>query len=593
MSEPTSPKGCAFLVEPFGSVPIFTPEDFTEEDRALARAAHDFMSEEVIPRHEEIERKQEGVMVELLKKAGRNGFLSAEVPEAYGGLGFSKALGMRLSEEFARMSSFAVALGAHTGIGTLPLVYYGTEEQRRKYLPRLASGELIAAYALTEPQAGTDALAAKTTAVLDADGRQYLLTGVKQFITNAGFADLFTVFAKIDGREFTAFLVERATPGVSVGREEHKLGIEGSSTRQVILENARVPVENLLGERGRGHKIAFNILNVGRLKLGGGSIGTAKECLEIATRYAKERRQFGRPIAEFGVIHQKLADMATRIFVADSINYRAAGFVDALLKTLDKDSPDYFKRASAAIEEFTVECSISKVFGTEALNFVADEALQILGGYGFLRDYPIERYYRDARINRIFEGTNEINRLIIPSTLLKRAMEGIIPLMEFVQQAQEELAGSRSLAIPEGPLRREAEAVVRSKRILAYVANLMVQKHMADLKDQQQHLQIFSNMIIDLFAMDCATLRAERILREKGENGTKVYRDMCHAFVASGNDRILANARRLLANDMEDLELRGHLDVIGRFAPFLPVRTIQIKTDIARQVVDMDGRLFA
>ncbi|MBI2060334.1 MAG: acyl-CoA dehydrogenase family protein [Nitrospirae bacterium] len=585
-------KGCAFITEPFGSVSIFTPEDFTAEDRALVQAARDFMLQEVLPRKEELDQKQEGLIVQLLKKAGQNGFLAVELPEAYGGLALSKSMAMRLSEEFAKDASFAVTLGAQTGIGTLPIVYYGNAEQRKKYLSKLGTGEILAAYALTEPQAGSDALAAKTTAVLQPDGKHYVLNGVKQFITNAGFADLFTVFAKIDGREFTAFLVEKTDPGVSVGAEEHKLGLHGSSTRPLILEDARIPADRLLGERGRGHKIAFNILNVGRLKLGGGSVGTAKECLETAVKYASERKQFNRPIAEFGAIQQKLADMATRIFVADSINYRSAGFVDAALKDLDKNSPTYYKEAAAAIEEYTVECSISKVFGTETLDYVADEALQVLGGYGFLKDYPIERHYRDARINRIFEGTNEINRLIIPSTVLKRAMEGKIPLMPFVQQVQDELDGSKIPAMTNGPLARERHAVEMAKRLIVYVGNVLVQKNLADLKDKQQQLMVWSNMIMDLFAMDCAATRTSRVLQEKGPEKARLHSQMCYSFVASANERINGSAKRLMANECDDDEYQKHLAVIRRLVPIVPIRTINLKTQISQLLVETQGRIF-
>lgn len=586
------PKGCGFLIEPFGVLPIFIPEDLGADDKAIVDAADAFMKQEVLPRYEEIEQKKEGLMVEILKKAGQTGLMAVELPEKFGGLALSKAATMRLAEVVAKVSSFAVSLGAHTGIGTLPLLYYGTDEQRKKYLGKLASGELLAAYALTEPQAGSDALAAKTTAVLNADGTHYTLNGVKQFITNAGFADLFTVFAKIDGKEFTAFLVEKTDPGVSVGAEEHKLGILGSSTRQVILEDAKIPADRLLGERGRGHKIAFNILNIGRLKLGGGSVGTAKECLEVATKYASERKQFGRPLAEFGAIQQKLADMAVRIFVADSINYRVAGAIDNLLAKIDKNAPDYFKKAALSIEEFTVECSISKIFGSECLDAVADESLQVLGGYGFLKDYPIERHYRDSRINRIFEGTNEINRLIIPSTVLKRAMEGKLPLMPFVEQVKAELEkGLPKLSTNTG-LGRESEAIEMGKRMIAYVGNLLVQKNLANLKDKQQHLMIWSDMIIEQYAMDSATLRTKRILQERGPEKGDLYKKMCYAYVSSANDRMHRHARRLLANEFEDGELKEHLAVIDKLHPFLPIRTIDSKTEIAKLVVQTEGRIF-
>src|SRR6185369_5955255 len=365
------------------------------------------------------------------------GLLMFDIPEQHGGLGVTKAASMLIGERAFKLASFSVAWGAHTGIGTLPLLFYGTAAQKERYLPRLMSGEMIAAYALTEPSSGSDALGAKTKATSVPNG--YRLTGVKQFITNGGFADLFTVFAKIDGDKFTAFLVERDTPGVSVGPEEHKLGIKGSSTCQLVLEDVFVPAENMLGELGKGHKIAFNILNIGRLKLGAGALGAARECLEFAVRYASDRKQFETPLVEFGVIQRKIADMAVRIFVADSLAYRTAGLIDAKIALIERDDPEHDGKVIKAIEEYTIEQSIVKVFGTETLDFVVDEALQMLGGYGFVADYPLERQYRDSRINRIFEGTNEINRLLIPATVMKRAMTQGLPMLEFMQQVDADL----------------------------------------------------------------------------------------------------------------------------------------------------------
>src|SRR5947199_4071891 len=424
--------GAIWLVAAVGSVPQFTGADFTDDDRLYAKTAEDFVRNEVLPRLEEIESKEAGVMPALLKRAGELGLLMVDIPEKYGGLGLRKATSMLVSEHGALCASFSVSWGAHTGIGTLPLVYYGTEAQKQTYLPRLATGEWLAAYALTEPGSGSDALAARTVATPEDGG--YRLTGTKQFITNAGCAALFTVFAKVGGEHFTAFLVERTTPGLSTGPEEKKLGIRGSSTRQVILEDARVGADKVLGQVGQGHKIAFNILNIGRFKLGAGAVGAAKDCLRIALGYARDRHQHGRAIASFGMIQRKLADMATRIYVADSMSYRTAGLMDDAAAAIDKSAPDAHRRlVEEAVEEYTIEASILKVFGTETLDFVADESLQILGGYGFTADYPVERHYRDSRINRIFEGTNEINRLRIPATLLRRIGQGVLSVSDLPQ----------------------------------------------------------------------------------------------------------------------------------------------------------------
>jgi len=434
----SAPIGGHWLVAPVGSAPQFTGADFTEEDLLYAKTAEDFVRHEVLTRLAEIEEKRAGVMPELLKRAGALGLLMIDIPERYGGLGLHKTTSMLVSERGALCASFSVSWGAHTGIGTLPIVYYGTEAQKQRYLPKLASGEWLAAYALTEPQAGSDALAIGTRATLDPATRTYRLSGTKQFITNAGFADLFTVFAKVDGEHFTAFLVERTRPGVSTGPEEQKLGIRGSSTRQVILEEVAVPADAVLGEVGQGHKIAFNILNIGRFKLGAGAVGAAKECLQVALDYARQRHQHGRPIASFGMIQRKLADMATRIYVADSMSYRTAGLMDAAAAAIPDDQPR--RLIEEAVEEYTIEASILKVFGTETLDFVADESLQTLGGYGFMADYPVERHYRDSRINRIFEGTNEINRLIIPATVVKRIGRGRLAYQDFLQQVEREIA---------------------------------------------------------------------------------------------------------------------------------------------------------
>jgi alkylation response protein AidB-like acyl-CoA dehydrogenase len=579
--------GASWLVSEVGVDGQFTGADFSSDDLLYATTAEDFVRNEVLSRLEEIENKKEGVMPALLKRAGELGLLMVDIPERFGGLGLPKATSMLVSERGALCASFSVSWGAHTGIGTLPLVYYGTDEQRQRYLPKLATGEWLAAYALTEPESGSDALAAKTRAVLDADGKTYRLTGTKQFITNAGFADLFTVFAKVNGEQFTAFLVERTAAGVSTGPEEHKLGIRGSSTRQLILDNVPVPADRVLGTIGQGHKIAFNILNIGRFKLGAGSGGASKECLAVALDYARGRKQFGQPIASFGMIQRKLADMATRIYVADSMSYRTAGLMDAAAAAIDKSAPNVDQRVvKESIEEYTIEASILKVFGTETLDFVADEALQILGGYGFTADYPVERHFRDARINRIFEGTNEVNRLIIPATLVKKIGQGAIGFVDFLQQVDREIVDPAARpSLGSGPLALETLAVEMSKRVVAYTARVIMERELASLRTKQQHLEILSNMIIDVYAIDSVVNRTRLLLGHGGEAAGKLRTAMTHVFVASANARVAESAHRLLANEVEGDELRAHLAKIDALVPEFPIRTIAVKTEIAEALV--------
>src|SRR5215510_6407279 len=577
--------GAVWLVAPVGSVPQFTGADFTDDDRLYAKTAEDFVRGEVLPRLEEIEAKEEGLMPALLRRAGALGLLMVDVPGRYGGLGLRKTTSMLVSERGALCASFSVSWGAHTGIGTLPIVYYGTEAQKTTFLPRLATGEWLAAYALTEPGSGSDALGARTTARREPDGA-WRLTGVKQFITNAGFADLFTVFAKVDGEHFTAFLVERTTPGLSTGPEEKKLGIRGSSTRQLILEEARVPADHVLGEIGQGHKIAFNILNVGRFKLGAGSVGAAKECLQIALDYARQRHQFGRPIASFGMIQRKLADMATRIYVADSMSYRTAGLMDAAAEAVDPAAGDATARlVRESIEEYTIEASILKIFGTETLDFVADEALQTLGGYGFTAEYPVERHYRDSRVNRIFEGTNEINRLIVPATLVKRIGQGRLPYADFLKQVDREIAEPTTWppAVP-GPLEREIRAAEVAKRVIAFIARVLIERDLASLKDKQQHLEILANMIIDLYAIDSVVNRTRLLVGHGTAEDDELRVAMTNVFVASANERVIDGARRLLVNELEGDTLKRHL-ALETIVPRFPIRTIAVKTAITERLV--------
>src|SRR5436305_1758296 len=452
--------GGSFLIEACQAQEVFTPEDFNDQHRLIAQTAEEFAQNEINPNIEKIEHKDFEVVRQLLKKAGELGLSGVEIPEAYGGLEMDKVTAALIADRIAKYAGFATTWGGHTGIGTLPIVYFGTEEQKKKYLPRLAAGEIVGAYALSESTSGSDAMNCRTRATLSPDGKHYILNGEKMWITNAGFADLFTVFAKVDGEKFSAFLVEKDFPGFSIGAEEHKMGIRGSSTCPIILNDCKVPVENLLGEIGKGHLIAFNILNIGRFKLGAMCVGGGRVSLENAIGYAKQRKAFNKVIADFGLVREKIANMATLIYVGESLVYRTVALMDAALSEVDKAGADAMKETRKAIEEYAVECSIIKVWGSEMIDYIVDETLQIFAGYGFVEEYPAERAYRDARINRIFEGTNEINRLIITGFLLKRAMSGQLPLMPAIKQLMDEvLSGPSAGEQMEGPLAEERKLV--------------------------------------------------------------------------------------------------------------------------------------
>ncbi len=549
MGEQIKPMGSGFLVREVGSERIFAPEQFTEDQRMFAQTALRFMNDEVLPRTEAIEHPDAGhsTMVGLLKQAGELGLLMIDVPESYGGLGLDKTTSMLCSEMIGRQGSFAVSWGAHTGIGSMPITFFGTAAQKDKWLPLLASGEKLAAYALTEPGSGSDAMAARTTAVLEEGGGHYVLNGTKMWITNAGFADLFTVFCQVDGSKFTAFLVEADRPGLSTGAEERKMGLKGSSTRMLILDNVRVPVENLLGEVGRGHKIAFNILNIGRFKLGVGVLGGCKAAIEFSARYANERRQFGQAIASFGAIGEKFARMVELSWALESMCYRIAGTMDATIEELPQGAPDYSARVMDAIEDFAVEDSIMKVYGSEALDFVVDEAMQVFGGYGYSCEYPAELAYRDARINRIFEGTNEINRMLIPGMILKRTMKGQLPLFEAIQKAEAALAADKApLPEPGEGLERERFLVEKAKQLAVYAANQAIQRHMADLKSQQELLLLMADMIMACYALDSTVGRALQL--DTKASGASLKLDATRAVVASHYPKVLSNAEAILSH---------------------------------------------
>jgi alkylation response protein AidB-like acyl-CoA dehydrogenase len=552
-------KGGSFLIEDRVLADIFTPEDLSQEHLAIARTADEFWAKEVVPQLEAIQHQEPGVAVRALRKSAELGLTSIAIPEAYGGLELDLASAMIAAEHLARDGSYAAWHGAHTGIGTLPLVFFGTEEQKRKYLPKLATAEMVAAYALTEPHAGSDALAARTRADLSADGAHYVLNGQKMWITNGGAADLFTVFAKIGGEQFTAFLVERAFGGVTSGAEEKKMGIKGSSTTAVYFDNVRVPVENLLGEIGRGHIIAFNILNIGRLKLGPFACGGAKNVLAVSLKYAKERKAFGCSIAEFGAIQHKLAEMAIRTFAAESMVWRTVGLIapEESLKT---------------IEEYAVECSIVKVYASEVLDYVVDEGVQIHGGYGYHQDYAVERAYCDSRINRIFEGTNEINRLLIAGMLLKRAARGQLALMPAVQKLMGEILSGP--ATDSGD--EETRLVANAKKIGLLAMGLAYQKFAMDLEKQQEVLMGISDIAMEIFAMESVLLRTRK-------NGAGA--EMSAVFLRDAMARVEFSGRAVLAACSEGDSLRTNMVVLRRFAKYEPVNAIELRRKIAHRLL--------
>lgn len=583
MGEETLAKGGGFLIAETAPSDVFTPEDFSDEQRMFAATARDFVDKEVLPRLEETEAHAHGVMPGLVKKAGELGFLMIDVPEKYGGLSLDKATSMLVSEVMCRGGAFATSFGVHTGIGTLPVLYFGNESQKEKYLPKLATGELLGCYALTEAGSGSDALAAKTHAALSADGTFYTLDGEKLFVSNGGFADLFIVFAKVDGRDFTAFIVERGCSGVSVGAEEKKLGIRGSSTVTLVLDGAKVPAENLLGDQGKGHKIAFNILNIGRFKLGAGCVGAAKQAFNDSVKYAGERFQFGRPISSFGLIKQKLANMAAGIFVTESMCYRTAGLIDGILAGIDTDAADAPSKTIAGIEEYSIECSIMKVKGSEMLDYVVDEAVQIFGGYGYSQEYPVERYYRDARISRIYEGTNEINRLVIPGMLIKRAMKGSLPLMPAARKLQSELLDFPSLEEEpdDGFMAQEARLVSNAKKIALLAAGTALQKYMDKIQDRQGILGNIADIVIEIYGMESALLRARKMAASGASGGAGIAAKMTRLAAYDSMCKIEASAKEALAATSAGDELRTMLAALRRLVRYVPIDSHGLREEIA------------
>jgi alkylation response protein AidB-like acyl-CoA dehydrogenase len=582
-------EGTAFLTTPVSesSEKIFTLEQRDEEQRWIEESAATFIAREVLPHVDAIDRQEPGLMPSLVKKAGEQGLLMIDIPEAYGGaeLGLltSALVGSELKE-----ASFSVAFGAHTTIGTLPIVYYGTEEQKQKYLPKLASGEWIAAYALTEPGVGSDAMALSTRAELAADGKHYILNGTKQWISNAGFADLMVVFARIDGNRPSAFIVEATYAGVSTGAEENKMGIKGSSTRQVYFEDALVPVENLLGEIHKGYKIAFNILNIGRLKLGAGTVGGARTALKLAATYTTERKSFGKFLHEFGMIKKKLARVAAETYAAESEVFRTAGNIAQAQRSAGADTETVFK----SIEEYAIEASLAKVHGSEVLALAVDEGVQIFGGYGFMHEYPIEKAYRDARIQRIFEGTNEINRLVAAGTLFRRVLAGKLDLMTRFPEIQERIesgqAPERADETVPAELRGAVNALERAKDATIYTAMKAAMKYMQALESEQEFIEYLANLLIDLYAVDSALARAMQAVR-RGDENSATHVKLAQLATWLAFSRIRSNLDQLIMTNTDAEKIEKVLARVRTYVGDYVFNGVAAQREIAAIVVEKQG----
>jgi alkylation response protein AidB-like acyl-CoA dehydrogenase len=584
-------RGGSFLITSTSPEDVFTPADITDDQRLIGQTAEEFVQKEVLPNVPELEAHKEGLMAQMLKKAGEIGLLGGAIPEEYGGAGLDKISSTVLAEKLSRYASFAVSHGGHSSIGTIPIVYFGTEEQKKKYLPRIASGELLSSYCLSEPQAGSDSLAARTRAVLSPDGKNWILNGQKMWITNGGFADVYIVFAKVDGEKFSCFIVERGTPGFSVGPEEKKMGIRGSSTTPIFFENSPVPKENLLHEVGRGHIVAFNTLNVGRFSLGASCLGGAKEVLKASSKYSKERTAFGKSLKDFGLIKTKLGEMAIRIYAVESMIYRSAGMIEAAVSSPTPGS-NKTQQAMQVLEEYAIESSISKVMGSETVDYCVDEGVQIFGGYGFHEDYPVARAYRDSRVNRIFEGTNEINRMLIIQMLIKRSMAGILPLIPAAMKLGEEvLAGPSFEEAPTGAFAEEERSLAQAKKIFLLAAGTAMQKFREGLAEQQEIVASLANIAMDIYAMESSLRRAQKAFAKRGESAN-VMGDAARAFVYDAMDRIEKDARTALAASADGDTLITQLAVLRRFAKHAPIDTIAIRRRVADAVLVQDRYPF-
>ncbi len=581
-------KGGAFLIEEVTADQLFTPEDFTDEHKMIAKTTEDYILGDVLPYIDEIEEHNFEHSVRLLKKAGELGLLGADVPEEYGGLGLDKISSALITEKFSRAGSFSLSYGAHVGIGTLPIVFFGTEEQKKKYLPSLATGEKFAAYALTEPGSGSDALGAKTTAVLNEAGTHYILNGEKQWITNSAFADVFIVYAKIDGEHFSAFIVEKDYAGVSTGPEEKKMGIKGSSTRTLILDQVQVPKENLLGEPEKGHVIAFNILNIGRYKLAVGTIGASKRVIELSASYANQRQQFKTPISKFSLIGEKIANMSAKLYAMESSVYRTVGLFEDKMGTLSEEEQKDGRQVAKSIAEYAIECSLNKVFGSETLDYIVDEGVQIHGGYGFMQEYEVERAYRDSRINRIFEGTNEINRLIVPGTYLKKAMKGELPLFGKAKALQEELMMLMPEEPGDGVLEQEKYLLRNAKKTALMIAGLAAQKYGKALDHEQEILVNIADIVSQVYAMEAAILRTEKAIQATGEDKNAQKNLYTQIFAQVAFQEIESHAKEsLIAMESGD-SLRMMLSALRKLTRFTPVNVIEKKRQAAKGVFEAE-----
>jgi len=578
-------RGGSFLVEVCTPEDVFTPADLNDDQKLIGQTAEEFVTNEVLPAIPDLELHTPGLMADLLKKAGEIGLLGGNIPEAYGGAGLGKVTSVVLAEKLSKYASFVVSYGAHSGIGTLPIVLFGTEAQKQKYLPALATGEKLAAYCLSEPQAGSDAQNSRTRAVLSSDGQNWILNGQKMWITNGGFADVYIIFAKVDGEKFSSFIVERGFPGFSAGAEEKKMGLKGSSTTALFLENCQVPKENLLHEVGRGHIVAFNILNSGRFSLGAYCIGGAKYTLEAAAKYSKERTAFGKPIGDFGLIRAKLAEIAIQTYAVESMIFRSAGLMDQSIEAAGPGA-DLSQQTMKAYEEYAIESSISKVYGSELLDFAVDEAVQIFGGYGFHEDYPVARAYRDSRVNRIFEGTNEINRMLIIQMLMKRALGGAVPLLQAGAKLREEILAGPSFEEPPTDAWTAEEKILSGvKKAFLLSAGAAMEKHRERLADQQEVVAALSNIVMECYAIESCLRRAQKAEVARGPQRTALLADAARVFLNDAADRVEVEARQTLAAVLDGDMLRTQLAVLRRFLKRDAANTIAMRQRIAAAIL--------